>query len=88
LETLTGTLRYCSLNAHLLNEQSRRDDLEAIGNILMYFLNEGILPWMSFETKNKSKQIDSKQNMDFDVFLKGHPQCFVTYMKYVRGLEF
>lgn len=44
--TMTGTMRYCSHNAHQCCEQSRRDDLEAIGNILIYFLMHGELPWM------------------------------------------
>lgn len=43
----TGTTRYCSVNAHSKYQQSRKDDLEAIGNILVYFFNNGHLPWMS-----------------------------------------
>ena len=88
---MTGTARYASLSAQLGNEQSRRDDLEAVGYMLCYFLRNGDLPWMGIKAKKKDKIEMLKQlkrDTTFETLLEGHPQEYIEYMKHVRGLAF
>lgn len=50
-----GTARYASIAAHKQYEQSRKDDLEAIGYLLVY-MYKGRLPWMGIKNKDKKEK--------------------------------
>ncbi len=88
---LTGTARYASINALKGCEQSRRDDLEAIGYVLMYFLR-GSLPWQGLHVhkgEDRYKKIlAKKRSTSAEELCLGFPNEFVEYINYTRNLEF
>lgn len=84
-----GTPRYLSLSAFIQQEQSRRDDMEAIGNLLIMFANKGYLPWIVLENKSMKTQMEFRLNLSMEVLCKGLPSCFLKYMNYCRnGISF
>ena len=90
-KNLTGTARYASVNTHFGIEQSRRDDLEGIGYVLMYFLR-GSLPWQGLRASNRKKRYkyirDVKSQTTVETLCKGFPTEFATYITYCKGLHF
>jgi len=90
-KNLTGTARYTSINTHLGIEQSRRDDMEALGYILIYFL-QGTLPWQGLRAKTKAQKYEKisekKLSTPVEELCKGTPAEFATYQSYVRSLRF
>jgi serine/threonine protein kinase len=90
-KNLTGTARYASINALNGLTQSRRDDLEAVGYVLLYFLR-GKLPWQGLHVKNKEdryhKIMEIKMGTSPYQLCKGFPKEFEEYVDYTRNLEY
>ena len=88
---LTGTARYASINALRGYDQSRRDDLESVGYVLMYLLR-GHLPWQGIDAKTKeekySKILYKKEITPPEELCSGYPDELVSYLKYIRNLEY
>ena len=87
---LVGTVRYASVNAHLGIEQSRRDDLEGIGYVLVYFYL-GRLPWQNKTDKGKpltQKITEKKLTTPPELLCKKMPREFSYYFHYCKNLKF
>ncbi len=87
----TGTPRYASISTHHGIEQSRRDDLESLGYMLMYF-NLGKLPWQGLKARTKQEKYDKignyKESIPVERLCEGFPREFALYLNYCRDLRF
>lgn len=90
-KNLTGTARYASINTHLGLEQSRRDDMESLGFVLMYFLR-GSLPWQGLKANTKKQKyqriLERKQSTHPEVMCKSYPNEFREYFAHCSSLGF
>ena len=88
---ITGTARYASINALRGYEQSRRDDLESVGYVLIYFL-KGKLPWMGIEAKTKEQKYKKILQKKIDIPTKDLceylPEEMEIILDYVKNLEY
>lgn len=90
-KNLTGTARYASINTHLGVEQSRRDDMESLGYVMLYFCR-GSLPWQGLKAATKKQKYDrimeKKMTTPTETLCRGFPAEFAVYLNYTRSLRF
>lgn len=99
-KNLTGTARYASVNTHLgvgqfkkcslefnysrISEQSRRDDIESLGYVLMYF-NRGTLPWQGLKAATKRQKYDKisekKMSTPVEELCRGFPGMLSVHLR-------
>ena len=88
---IIGTARYASINALKGNELSRRDDLEAAGYVLIYFI-KGRLPWQGLNSKTKEERykkiLEKKMEISSKKLCEGLPEEFEKLIEYVKNLEY
>lgn len=92
-KNLTGTARYASMWTHMGFEQSRRDDLECLGFMLIY-LFRGSLPWQGVKEQDKKVKYEKIRKLKEQWGIQklcedaGLPEEFVQYFDLVRSFEF
>lgn len=92
---ISGTIRYNSIASHQGKEQSRRDDLESLGYVMVFLWKQN-LPWILTDklpataTKEEKVKLITKTKMSTSVeeLCQDLPQEFKTYFKHVRNLKF
>ena len=90
-DKLTGTARYASINALKGYEHSRRDELESVGYILVYFL-KGKLPWQRIKANTKEEKykkiLEKKIEISSNELCKGLPKDFENFLEYTKQLKY
>jgi len=87
-----GTLKYAPINAQLGVEQSRRDDLESLGYVMIYLMNKGAVPWVENKKLNKEENrnwiLEQKRNMCIEELCAGFPPYLRAFFEYISMLEY
>ena len=88
---ITGTPRFCSVNAMRGVEQSRRDDLESLCYLIIYFF-KGFLPWQGLKITSRVQRFETitkmKKNIKIENLCEDLPQEIINFCKYTKKLGF
>ena len=87
---IVGTPRFCSINAMRGVEQSRRDDLESLSYLILYFL-EGTLPWQGLKITSRPQRFKEitrlKKNLKVENLDGNIPQEIVLLLPHSRNTK-
>jgi casein kinase 1 len=90
-KALAGTPRYASINCHCGIDASRRDDIESLSYVLLYFLR-GSLPWQGLKASSKADKyaaiLRKKVSTRLDSLCDGLPKELLKFATYARALKF
>ena len=78
---------FSSINCMLGLETSRRDDLESLIYMIIYFV-KGWLPWEKVDKSNKDAVLQKKQNISIERLADDLPKELKAFFKYIKKLEF
>jgi serine/threonine protein kinase len=89
---IIGTMRYISMNTHQGYEQGRRDDLESLFYIIIYFM-KGELPWQNIKCKTRAEKYSKIFEIKKKVTENGElveelPLEMGKILEYILGLNF
>ena len=94
IKQVDGSFRYMSINCNRGYEQSRKDDLESLGYMLIYLAKQ-YLPWSDIVDNLKENEnvriletLAKKVRTRPEELCSGLPLEFAEYIKYCRKLEF
>lgn len=96
MQSFTGTARYASIGAQQQFTTSRKDDLESLGYILVYFL-KGRLPWQHVPRagpngitpkQRKERILEIKLSTHPAELCAGLPTEIESFINYCRALKF
>lgn len=95
-QSFTGTARYASISAQQHYTTSRKDDLESLGYILIYFLKSK-LPWQQVPKvspngltpkQRKERILEIKMSTKASDLCAGLPFEFQLFINYCRRLDY
>lgn len=85
--SLIGSRTYASINAHEYLELSRRDDLESLGYMMIYFYL-GDLSWQDLIIGSNKEIEEEIKYRKKNLKIESLPEVLVNYMKYIKSMEF
>lgn len=86
-----GTTIFLSLNVLKGIEQTRKDELESLGLVIIY-LYKGYLPWSNYKFKDIFQALEKikaiKENLSMKQLCHGLPIEMFQYMNYIKNMNF